>query len=773
MRSRIDRAGAEPDGPAPDPRFDPALLPQHAALLVASAISPEVAAARGYRSVTKKAVLKRYGFGETQRRVPGLLIPVCNAWGEMMLHQLRPDEPRAKDGKALKYETPRGARMALDVPPAARDHLDDPSWPLFITEGARKADAAVSQGLCCVSVCGVWGWRGTNGKGGTVALPDWELVALNRRQVYLVFDSDVTVKPQVQQALARLRSFLQARGAEVLVCLLPSGAGGCKTGLDDFFAAGHTVDDLLATASGNTIVVDGQAPEIEAEVEPLAGEAGAEILDQVCALICLYVVLTGEQRDAAALWLAHTHALDAAEVSPYLAVMSPEMRCGKTTLLKVLAKLGARPWRVISPSEAVVYRKVARDQPTLLLDEIETIFRRGDKTEPLRALLNAGNERGTVVPRCAGANHDQLEEFPIFCAKAFAGIGIDKLPGTVRDRSIPILLNRAAPDEPVQDLRRRELAEKTRPVHDLLKRWAASNLDALEAARPAMPEQLDARAADGWEPLLAIADLAGEAWPERARAAAIALSAAAGKEDESIGVRLLGDIEQIFEHTGSTKIASSELVRQLAADEEAPWGDLRGRPLDVRDLARRLKPYGIRPKKLQLQDTTLQGYERSQFHDAWRRYLPPPHPDRNNRNNGSTTPNPTTPTTGTQPQLFRSENGPDPHNHADVPDVPAKHATATIQDARKLERAIATMLGGLDPGLLIPIPDDYRWAPAPADRQPNIPGIELGRHVPNTASCRYPGHRDSDWKTDGDCWMCGICHPPPPSRQDTDARKPA
>jgi hypothetical protein len=159
----------------------------------------------------------------------------------------------------------------------------------------------------------------------------------------------------------------------------------------------------------------------------------AKILDSVVAFERRYVAMSDQQADAGALWTAHTLCVDAFELSPYLTISSAEMRSGKTTLMKLLEMLVARPWRVITPSEAVVFRKIARDKPTVLLDEYDTIF--GDRDyEPLRAILNAGNEPGTTVPRCAGANRDQLEDFPIYCPKVLAGIG--KLPATVADRSI-------------------------------------------------------------------------------------------------------------------------------------------------------------------------------------------------------------------------------------------------------------------------------------------------------------------------------------------------
>src|SRR5262245_11473721 len=128
------------------------LLPQHAKLIEESGIVPEVLAARGYRSATKRAELLRLGFGANQSRVPALLIPIWGVTGDIATYQIRPDDPRVgKSAKPLKYETPRGTRMVLDVPPGAKAGLGNPKIPLFITEGARKADAAVSHGLCCIS----------------------------------------------------------------------------------------------------------------------------------------------------------------------------------------------------------------------------------------------------------------------------------------------------------------------------------------------------------------------------------------------------------------------------------------------------------------------------------------------------------------------------------------------------------------------------------------------------------------------------------------------
>ncbi|MDR4469112.1 MAG: DUF3854 domain-containing protein [Nitrospira sp.] len=222
------------------------LLPQHLALIDASGIAPEIAMARGYRSVTTAKELAELGFSHVQQRVPALLIPIHNVMGDVALHQSRPDHPRCNaKGKPIKYETQFGHRMVLDVSPSVRSQVMNPTEPLFITEGARKTDSAVSRGLCCVALLGVWNWRGSNASGGKTVLADWEQIALNGRLVYLVFDSDVMTKREVQQALRRLKAFLESRGATVTVLYLPAAADGAKQGLDDYFFAGGTREDLL------------------------------------------------------------------------------------------------------------------------------------------------------------------------------------------------------------------------------------------------------------------------------------------------------------------------------------------------------------------------------------------------------------------------------------------------------------------------------------------------------------------------------------------------
>lgn len=230
------------------------LAPQHLALLRASSISEDVADARGYVTITNPMQLHEWTYAGYQCKTPGLLLPVHTVGGETDGSFYRPDNPRidAHD-RVIKYEAPAGQRMHLDVPPAVFSHLGHPTEPMAITEGARKADAAVSHGLDCISIGGVWSWRGRNELDGLTALGDWENVHLRGRTFYLIFDSDVLEKRGVNLALNRLKRFLDSRDARVRICYLPPG-DGTKMGLDDYLAAGGGIAELLARATVDLVI---------------------------------------------------------------------------------------------------------------------------------------------------------------------------------------------------------------------------------------------------------------------------------------------------------------------------------------------------------------------------------------------------------------------------------------------------------------------------------------------------------------------------------------
>jgi hypothetical protein len=235
-------------------------------------------------------------------------------------------------------------------------------------------------------------------------------------------------------------------------------------------------------------------------------------------------------------------------------------------------------------------------------------------------LLNAGNRRGTFVPRCVGPQQ-VLTDFSTFCPKALAGIG--ELPDTITDRAIVVRLARKRKNEQALRFRHREALEIAEPLYTALASWAVDAADDLAALRPAMPRELNDRAEEAWEPLVAIADLAGAEFPNRVRAAAASLSAPDVRDEETLGILLLRDIAAVFKQGGADKLFSRNLAARLNELEESPWGDLdqRGKSLDERGLALRLRPFGVRSKTVRLDDERAKGYHLVDLADVFARYL--------------------------------------------------------------------------------------------------------------------------------------------------------
>lgn len=391
--------------------------------------------------------------------------------------------------------------------------------------------------------------------------------------------------------------------------------------------------------------------------EPEPVEDGARLLDDVADFLARYVAFPSlEARHAAALWAAHAHALNCFDSTPRLALLSAEKQSGKTRTLEVLELVVPTARHTSSLTAAALFRLVEKEQSVLLIDEADTLFgsRAGDHEE-LRGLLNAGHRRGAVAYRCVGDRGQEVKAFPAYAAVAIAGLG--ELPDTILDRAVLLRMRRRAPDETVVDFRYRDAHVAGSRLQERLSKWVEQNEEALSNARPAMPEGITDRPADVWEPLLAIADVAGGDWPSKSRTAAKKLNDDRQAADPSLGVRLLADIRSAFDVViiadglamiagQRDRLSTADLIEKLVALEESPWGDLRGKPLDSRGLARRLKPFSIKPKVIRIEEATPRGYERADFLDAWSRYLPatepnkPPPPPSGNSATGATAQHP-------------------------------------------------------------------------------------------------------------------------------------
>jgi hypothetical protein len=345
---------------------------------------------------------------------------------------------------------------------------------------------------------------------------------------------------------------------------------------------------------------------------------GARLLDELHRALTRYVVLPSpEAADAVVLWIAATHAAPAWNCAPRLDITSPVKRCGKSRLLDIIEATCHKPLLTVNISPAALVRSIGDDPPTLLLDEADTVFgpKAGDAHEDLRGIVNAGHSRNRPYIRW-DATIRKPENCPTFAMAALAGIG--KLPDTIRDRAVVVPMRRRAPGEEVARYRVRRDGEPLHVLGERLGAWVCSRLDDLAKAEPAMP--VEDRAADTWEPLIAIADVAAADWPSRARRAAVALTAE-DDSDTTLGARLLADLRDVF---GDRDAMHGETILDaLHRIGEAPWNDYFGRPMNARDVAKLLKPYGVSPVQVKVGGEGRKGYRREHLHDPWTRYLPP------------------------------------------------------------------------------------------------------------------------------------------------------
>ena len=338
---------------------------------------------------------------------------------------------------------------------------------------------------------------------------------------------------------------------------------------------------------------------------------GAILLDDITKALRRHVWLPDDGAEIVALFVLHAHAREAARISPMLAFASPEIACGKTTALSVVSKLTPQPLFVSDLTPAGLYRAITNAPCTLLIDEGKSALR-GHRT--LSSLLNSGHRRdGARVLRADGV-------FDLYCPKAIALVG--ELPASLRDRALLVALKRKRPNEAVAPLDEAAIAHLEQ-LGVRTATWADQQFKRLADANPVLPAGLANRSADNWRPLLAIADAAGGRWPELARSVASRAAAAQADDNSSPSTLLLSDLRDMFCELNTDRLATDDVIYMLPEREEHPWANYhRGRPITANDVARLLRPFGIRPKTLRFGPTTAKGYFLADFHDAFDRYLP-------------------------------------------------------------------------------------------------------------------------------------------------------
>lgn len=351
--------------------------------------------------------------------------------------------------------------------------------------------------------------------------------------------------------------------------------------------------------------------------ESVSGDA---LLEEIAKTFARFVVLPSHGADVLTLWTLHSYTHEAAAVSPLLALTSPEKRCGKTSVLGLLSGLACRALSASNISPSAFFRVTEKFHPTLLIDEADTFLK---ENEEARGIVNSGHTRATafVIRNVSIGDDFDPRRFCTWGPKSIALIGT--LHPTLGDRSITISMRRRRKDEPVERLRLDVLTDDLQSLRRKCLRWASDHLNDLKKCDPAIPSELHDRAADNWRPLLAIADLAGGPWPQRAREAALALSNGEDRT-EAAGVLLLSDLRDLFQEKQADRLTSAEIVERLITLEDRPWPEwYHGKPLTVRQLARLLRPFGVAPQTVRFGSQTAKGYELVTLQDSFSRYPPP------------------------------------------------------------------------------------------------------------------------------------------------------
>src|SRR5271165_752060 len=537
--------------------------------------------------------------------------------------------------------------------------------PIIITEGPIKALACIQAGIDAIGINGVWGAGVKNSQGHVVIGAELQnALDWRGRKVYLGFDADWAINPQVRHAMVRLFFILSVAGAEIFQLTNWDIAQG--KGIDDYLVNQQTAgksqcpDILKALLNAATPFVDSvNATALDLDLvcselqnvfipgllreqlcRPLAGRLGIKIddlrkigaqtqkpadfidptpwpmslsgdqlLTDITTIIKKHIITDDHCKVAVALWIILSYLVDEVDIMPLLAIISPEKRCGKTRFLTLLLKLIRRPIPGVSLSAATVYRAIEKWHPSLIIDEADGVLKdsKGNDNLELRSVINSGHTRELAcVNRCVGETHD-VQKFSTWAPKAIALIG--RMPDSMMDRSIVIPLKRKTKTETVVRIR-----DTPQTVFDELRskivRFVEDNGTQIGRFVPNLPAGLNDRAEDCWLPLLAIADVAGGNWSQEARKAALSLSADTDDAD-TFRIKVLRALKQDFEDEGENHDQgfqiTGDICNHLNADNEAPWANFKNQ-MTPELLAKTLAIYKVKSDKIRVNGPQVRGF---------------------------------------------------------------------------------------------------------------------------------------------------------------------
>ncbi len=598
------------------------LHPDHKEDLAKSGLSDKTIEAAGIYTVPPKEINKIMGWDAPISSMLAFPYPGT----DFTRYKLFPPYQKKGEPRAQKYFQPKDSGLHLYRPSG----FDPDGEVILITEGEKKALKAMQEGLNCIALGGIWNFAVKDSNNKPQLIDDFNSIEWIDRKVELVPDSDFQKKIEVKQAVYRLGTMLEQRGANVSVVCLPMSESLGK--LDDYLCK-HSIKEfekLKRIPLKHNLFSDVKKREkqsksqgekqsekksITEDVDPWETPVnGCEILHSLHDTIKAHVVLDPSAVVAGTLWIVLTYCYDSFRILPILTVTSPEKRCGKTTLIEVLAGLTNKPLLASNITPSAVFRTIEKHRPCLLIDEADTFLKDNDE---LRGIVNSGHTRKSAFVIRTNPNILEVERFSTWGPKAISLIG--DLPDTIRDRSISVKMKRKITSEKVTKVSI-GFDDEHLNLRRMIKRWAIDNTEPLKSISPAIPETGNDRAADNWLPLLSIAKLAEGEWLSRARTAMLAIEQVS--DEDTTKQTLLRDIKGILD--GLNKISSKELVERLIAIEDHPWGDWqRGKPITQNSLARLLRPFRILSKTIRIAGETAKGYTLEQFVEVFERYLPP------------------------------------------------------------------------------------------------------------------------------------------------------
>lgn len=373
---------------------------------------------------------------------------------------------------------------------------------------------------------------------------------------------------------------------------------------------------------------------IENDAELLNELAGAPTTSTLTAPINLvseverflrrFVVLPEAAYLTVSTWIVGTYVAQHFDCFPYLALLSPLKRCGKTRLLEVLEVLVRNPRRGTAPSPAALFRMMSA-MPTLFLDEVEALNSRNksETAQALLAILNAGHRKGATIPRCDGPRHE-VKDFSVYGPKVFAAIG--RLPDTLTDRSILVTMQRRIKTQEIERFLATRAASQAKPIRDALANFADAHQGVIEESYRHVLDLdlpfLGDRDADLWIPLFAICAVAAPDRVSELKRSSLVLSGAkAGTDaDDSLSLQLLTDLKAVWPENEEC-CGTATLIASLRSLEESPWAEFE---LSPRKLTRMLKPFGLETRTIRFGERVCRGYRYDALEPAFLRYLEVP-----------------------------------------------------------------------------------------------------------------------------------------------------